>query len=81
MNEISRIQSALRPHLSWHGARLNFLALFLVALFRVETVQLRYSPGLTSLPIVPRVRPATNDWQSASSDTLPSTAMKLLGWW
>jgi hypothetical protein len=33
-----------------------------------------------SLPIVPRVRPATNDC-SASSDTLPSTAMKLLGWW
>lgn len=43
MNEISRIQSALRPHLSWHGARrarLSFLALFLVALFRVETVNL-----------------------------------------
>jgi hypothetical protein len=40
MNEISRIQSALRPHLKWHGARLNFLALFLVALFRVETVNL-----------------------------------------
>jgi hypothetical protein len=40
MNEISRIQSALRPHLAWHGARLTFLALFLVALFRVETVNL-----------------------------------------
>ncbi|MGD1927310.1 MAG: IS4 family transposase [Leptolyngbyaceae cyanobacterium] len=40
MNEITRIQTALRPHLSWHGARLTFLALFLVALFRVETVNL-----------------------------------------
>jgi hypothetical protein len=40
MNEISRIQSALRPHLPWHGARLTFLALFLVALFRVESVNL-----------------------------------------
>lgn len=40
MNEISRIQAALRPHLPWHGARLTFLALFLVALFRVETVNL-----------------------------------------
>jgi hypothetical protein len=40
MNEITRIQSALRPHLNWHGARLSFLALFLVALFRVETVNL-----------------------------------------
>ena len=40
MSEITRIQTALRPHLSWHGARLQFLALFLVALFRVETVNL-----------------------------------------
>ena len=40
MNEIIRIQAALRPHLPWHGARLTFLALFLVALFRVETVNL-----------------------------------------
>jgi len=40
MTEITRIQAALRPHLSWHGARLTFLALFLVALFRVETVNL-----------------------------------------
>lgn len=40
MNEISRIQAALRPHLPWHGARLRFLALFLVALFRVEEVNL-----------------------------------------
>ena len=40
MNEINRIACALRPHLNWHGARVNFLALFLVALFRVETVNL-----------------------------------------
>lgn len=40
MSEITRIQDALRPHLSWHGARLGFLALVLVALFRVETVNL-----------------------------------------
>lgn len=40
MNEITRIQAALRPHLPWHGARLTFVALFLVALFRVETVNL-----------------------------------------
>ena len=40
MNEISRIQAALRPHLPWHGARLTFLALFLIAVFRVETVNL-----------------------------------------
>jgi len=40
MNEINRIQAALRPHLPWHGARLKFLALFLVAIFRVGTVNL-----------------------------------------
>lgn len=40
MNEINRIQAALRPHLPWHGARLRFLALFLVAVFRIETVNL-----------------------------------------
>ncbi|WP_410510476.1 hypothetical protein [Nodosilinea sp. E11] len=38
MNEITRIQAALRPHLPWHGSQLRFLALFLVALFRVDQV-------------------------------------------
>jgi hypothetical protein len=28
----------LRTHLSWHGARVTFLALFLIALVRVRTV-------------------------------------------
>jgi hypothetical protein len=36
--QINRLQVALRAHLPWHGARLTFLALFLVALFRVETL-------------------------------------------
>ena len=40
MNEINRIQAALRAHLPWHGARLTFVALFLVALFRSQTVTL-----------------------------------------
>ena len=40
MPQINRLQAALRTHLPWHGARLTFLALFLVALFRVETVNL-----------------------------------------
>jgi hypothetical protein len=40
MEQITRIQRELQPHLPWHGARLNFLALFLVALFRVRTVNL-----------------------------------------
>jgi hypothetical protein len=40
MTQINRLQAALRSHLPWHGARLTFLALFLVALFRVETVNL-----------------------------------------
>ncbi len=36
MDEIDRIQAALRPHLPWHGAQLTFLAV----LFRVEIVNL-----------------------------------------
>lgn len=40
MTQINPLQSALRTHQPWHGARLTFLALFLVALFRVETVNL-----------------------------------------
>jgi hypothetical protein len=38
MNQISLIRKTLQPHLNWHGARVTFLALFLVALMRVRTV-------------------------------------------
>jgi hypothetical protein len=38
MNQINLIRKTLQPHLSWHGARITFLALFLVALVRVRTV-------------------------------------------
>lgn len=38
MNQITLIQKTLQPHLGWHGARVTFLALFLIALFRVKTV-------------------------------------------
>ncbi len=40
MQQITLIRNTLQPHLGWHGARLSFLALFLVALFRVKTVNL-----------------------------------------
>jgi len=40
MSEISLRQSILKSHLPWHGARLNFLAQLLIALFRVKTVNL-----------------------------------------
>lgn len=40
MSQISEIRAQLRPHLRWHGARLSFLSLFLVALFRAKTVNL-----------------------------------------
>ncbi|MGD1902880.1 MAG: IS4 family transposase [Geitlerinemataceae cyanobacterium] len=36
--QINKLQAALSEHLSWHGARIKSLALFLVALFRVRTV-------------------------------------------
>ncbi|NJL89564.1 MAG: IS4 family transposase [Coleofasciculaceae cyanobacterium SM2_1_6] len=40
MNQISLLQQTLKPLLGWHGARLNFLALFLIALLRVKTINL-----------------------------------------
>lgn len=38
MYQVTRLRDALRPHLAWHGARLSFLAAFLIALLRVKTV-------------------------------------------
>jgi hypothetical protein len=40
MNQLNLLRDKLRPLLGWHGARLNFLALFLIALIRVRTVNL-----------------------------------------
>jgi len=40
MNEISLLRDTLRCYFPWHGARLNFLAQFLIALYRVKTVNL-----------------------------------------
>lgn len=38
MNQINLLRHTLKQHLPCHGARLNFLALFLIALIRVGTV-------------------------------------------
>ncbi|AUC60539.1 group IS10 transposase [Cyanobacterium sp. HL-69] len=40
MNQVNLLRDSLKKHLPWHGARLNFLALFLMALIRVRTVDL-----------------------------------------
>jgi hypothetical protein len=40
MDQVTLLRQTLQPHLAWHGARLNFLAMFLIALFRVKTVNL-----------------------------------------
>lgn len=40
MNQVTLIRKTLQPHLGWHGARVTFLSLFLIALFRVKTVNL-----------------------------------------
>ena len=48
MNQHKQLRAALQPHLGWHGARLDFLALFLLALVRVKTVNLsELSVGLS----------------------------------
>ncbi|MGK7892839.1 MAG: hypothetical protein AB4372_04120 [Xenococcus sp. (in: cyanobacteria)] len=40
MSQYSELKQALQPHLNWHGARLSFLTLFLLALVKVKTVNL-----------------------------------------
>ena len=40
MDNVNLLRDTLKPHLKWHGVRLSFLALFLIALFRVKTVNL-----------------------------------------
>jgi hypothetical protein len=40
MHQISLLQQTLKPLLGWHGARLNFLALFLISVLRVKTINL-----------------------------------------
>ena len=40
MNQVILLRQTLKPLLKWHGARLSFLALFLIALLRVKTVNL-----------------------------------------
>jgi hypothetical protein len=40
MSPIFALKGILSDHLPWHGARLNFLALFLIALLKVKTVNL-----------------------------------------
>lgn len=40
MTEYSELRKTLQEHLPWHGARLSFLALFLLALIKVKTVNL-----------------------------------------
>jgi hypothetical protein len=40
MNQVNLLRQTLKPLLEWHGARLSFLALFIIALLRVKTVNL-----------------------------------------
>ena len=45
MNELNTLRSKLQPHLGWHGARTLFVAAFIIALFRVRTVNLSELAG------------------------------------
>ena len=40
MNQVILLRQTLKSLLDWHGARLNFLSLFLIAILRVKTVDL-----------------------------------------
>ena len=38
MNDISLLQKTLKNYFSWHGARIKFLALFIMAIFRIKSI-------------------------------------------
>ena len=38
MSEISSLQKTLKNYFSWHGARIKFLALFIMAIFRIKSI-------------------------------------------
>jgi hypothetical protein len=40
MSQYSELKQVLQAQLNWHGARISFLALFLLALLKVKTVNL-----------------------------------------
>ena len=40
INEIRLLQKTLKNHFSWHGAKIKFLALFIMAIFRVKSINL-----------------------------------------
>lgn len=40
MNQVILLRQTLQAHLPWHQARLTFVSMFLIALFRVKTVNL-----------------------------------------
>lgn len=55
MFELNTLRAQLQPHLGWHGARLLFVAAFIIALFRVRTVNLsRLAPAFPG-----RAKPAS----------------------
>jgi hypothetical protein len=56
MNEITRLHDILQQQLPWHGARIKFLSLFLIALFRVRTVNL----SELSLAFAGRAKPTSS---------------------
>ncbi len=41
MNQYTALKQTLKTHLGWHGARVSFLTLFLLALLKVKTVNLK----------------------------------------
>lgn len=40
MKQINQIREKLRPYLGWYGARLSFIAVFMIALFHTKAVNL-----------------------------------------
>ena len=56
MNQTKALRQILKPHFPWHGARLHFLAAFIIALFQVRTVNLTE----LSVALAGKAKPSSN---------------------
>lgn len=76
MHQVTLLRDALRPHLTWHGARLRFLAAFLIALLRVKTI------NLAELATAFSGSAQTTNGSSGFSATMPSIMLRSpKPWW
>jgi hypothetical protein len=67
MKGIKELKAELGKSLDWHGSRLDFLAKFILALFKVKTVNL--AQVATAFPGQPRWTLTINGCNASSGDS------------